>query len=43
VFEASYCKTEQGIIPRIAGQAFITAESTLVIDDTDPLAWGIEP
>jgi 4-hydroxyproline epimerase len=29
------------IIPRIRGSAFITAESTLLLDDADPFVWGL--
>jgi 4-hydroxyproline epimerase len=41
VFEGSY-RLQQGdaVIPRIAGEAYITAEATLVIDDADPFAWS---
>jgi 4-hydroxyproline epimerase len=40
VFTGSY-RTEAGqAIPRISGQAFVTAEATLLVDDADPLAWG---
>jgi len=31
----------QPILPSITGQAFVTAELTLVIDPADPFAWGI--
>lgn len=31
------------IIPTISGRAFITAESTLVLDDSDPFKHGIRP
>ncbi len=40
VFTASYRKEGEQSIPNISGQAFVTAEATLVIDDADPLAWG---
>lgn len=40
-FEASYRHGERGILPRIVGQAWITARATLLIDDADPFAWGI--
>ncbi|MGH8676315.1 MAG: proline racemase family protein [Burkholderiales bacterium] len=29
------------ISPAICGTAFITAESTLLIDERDPFRWGI--
>jgi 4-hydroxyproline epimerase len=42
VFEASYRIDQQGrVLPRIAGEAFITGEGTLLIDDADPLGWGM--
>ena len=43
-FEASYKWLDRatGIVaPRISGTAFITAESTLVLDERDPFCWGI--
>jgi 4-hydroxyproline epimerase len=40
VFTASYRTEGNQTIPKIAGQAFVTAEATLLIDDADPLAWG---
>jgi 4-hydroxyproline epimerase len=42
VFESSYRIAEGQVIPRISGQAYVTAESTLIVDEADPLAWGIE-
>lgn len=41
VFEGSYEAGERGIIPTITGQAFITAESTLILDPADPFQLGI--
>jgi 4-hydroxyproline epimerase len=41
VFEASYREQDGKLLPRISGQAHVTAEATLLIDDADPLAWGI--
>jgi 4-hydroxyproline epimerase len=41
VFEASYEKAETGITPTITGTAFITAESTLILDPRDPFQYGI--
>src|SRR6185312_9362848 len=42
VFEASYASAEQGrVLPRITGSAYVTAESTLIFDDDDPLRFGI--
>jgi 4-hydroxyproline epimerase len=40
VFTASYRIDGGRTIPKISGQAFITAETTLVLDDSDPFAWG---
>ena len=41
VFEGSYRLEGGQVIPRISGQAYLTAESTLIVDEADPLAWGI--
>jgi len=41
VFEGHYQPAEIGIIPTITGQAFITAETTLVLDPADPFQFGI--
>ena len=41
VFESSYENTPNGIIPTITGTAFITAESTLILDPADPFQFGI--
>ncbi|MCU0980373.1 MAG: proline racemase family protein [Pirellulaceae bacterium] len=43
VFEGSYRVEDGRVIPQISGQAYITAEVTLLIDESDPLAWGIPP
>ena len=32
--------TQDGVIPRIAGEAFLSAYATLVVEDADPLAAG---
>jgi len=40
VFTASYRTEGNQTIPKISGQAFVTAEATLLIDGADPLAWG---
>jgi 4-hydroxyproline epimerase len=40
VFTATYRSEGNQTIPKITGQAFVTAEATLLIDDADPLAWG---
>ena len=42
VFEAAYATGERGrVLPRITGSAYVTAESTLIFDDDDPLRSGI--
>ena len=41
VFEGRYEMTDCGIIPTITGQAFITAETTLILDPADPFRLGI--
>jgi proline racemase len=41
VFEGTYEAGERGIIPTITGEAFITAESTLLLDPADPIQFGI--
>ncbi len=43
VFEGSVRIENGQIIPRITGTAHITAEATLVVDPTDPLAAGLRP
>jgi 4-hydroxyproline epimerase len=40
VFEASYEPCEQGVIPTIAGRAYVTAESTLLFHPEDPFRKG---
>jgi 4-hydroxyproline epimerase len=42
VFEASFRHQDGVILPRISGKAFVTSRSTILIDDADPFAWGIE-
>ncbi|MCB1224707.1 MAG: proline racemase family protein [Verrucomicrobiales bacterium] len=41
IFEGRYELGENGIVPTITGQAFITAESTLILDPSDPFQFGI--
>lgn len=41
VFEASYRRDGARILPRIRGRAYVNAETTLLIDERDPLRWGI--
>jgi 4-hydroxyproline epimerase len=46
VFEASFTRDEREpgrVLPHITGSAYVTAESTLIFDDADPLRWGIRP
>ena len=42
-FEAWGTLTPDGsrIVPHIRGSAYITAETTLLLDDADPFQWGI--
>ena len=43
-FEASYRWLDRAagkVVPSISGAAYITAESTLVLDERDPFCWGI--
>ena len=42
VFEGSYRIQGGQVIPRISGEAYVTADATLMLDERDPLAWGIE-
>ncbi len=41
VFEGSYALSGQDVVPTIKGQAWITAESTLLLDPADPQCWGL--
>lgn len=40
-FEAHYEWQEERLIPTIRGKAHLSGESTLLIDPSDPFAWGI--
>lgn len=40
-FEAYYQEDGDRILPFITGRAYMTADSTLLIDDADPFAWGL--
>jgi len=42
VFEARVRRTSAGLVPTIAGRAWVTAEASLLLDPTDPLCWGLE-
>ncbi len=41
VFEGSIAREGDLLIPTIKGEAWITAETTLLLDPTDPLCWGL--
>jgi 4-hydroxyproline epimerase len=41
VFEGSYRCAGDRILPSIRGRAWVTAETTLLLDDNDPFCWGI--
>jgi len=41
VFEASYVRQGECVVPRIRGSAFVNAEATLLLDPRDPFEWGI--
>ncbi len=40
-FSGEYHREGKAIIPTITGNAFVNAEAVLVLDDRDPLCWGI--
>ncbi len=41
IFTACYEKRGDEILPFITGRAFITGESELLLDEDDPLCWGL--
>lgn len=41
VFRGSIEPHGDGVIPTLVGRAYVTAESTLIFNDDDPLRWGI--
>jgi 4-hydroxyproline epimerase len=41
VFEGSYRRHGEQIIPSIRGQAWVNAQATLILDPSDPFVWGI--
>jgi 4-hydroxyproline epimerase len=41
VFEGCFALREGKLLPSITGSAFVTAESTLVLDPRDAFCWGI--
>ena len=40
-FAASYRRAGGQIIPTITGSAYVNAETTLLLDEADPLCWGL--
>lgn len=42
VFTGSYREAAGGIVPTVSGTAYVNSEATLLIEDEDPLGWGIE-
>ena len=43
LFEASISLRDGCVIPHIKGFAYVNAESSLIVDDQDPLRWGLRP
>ena len=41
LFEASYRRAGDRVIPRIRGTAYVNASSTMILDSSDPFCWGI--
>jgi 4-hydroxyproline epimerase len=41
VFEGRIAVRDAKLLPSITGAAFITAESTLILDPRDAFCWGI--
>jgi len=41
-FEASYVMEGAQVIPTLRGRAHMSAEATLLLEDDDPFAWGIQ-
>ncbi|MET3134667.1 4-hydroxyproline epimerase [Oxalobacteraceae bacterium GrIS 1.11] len=41
VFEASYRRAGEQVLPSIRGRAYVSAEATLLLDPNDPFVWGI--
>jgi 4-hydroxyproline epimerase len=42
-FTASYRRVGDQIIPTITGAAYVNAETTLLLNEKDPLCWGLHP
>jgi 4-hydroxyproline epimerase len=43
VFAASYELVDGQVVPTLRGRAYLSADATLLIDDGDPFAFGIQP
>jgi proline racemase len=41
VFKASYRRDGERIIPTLRGQAWVNADTTVILDESDPFCWGI--
>lgn len=41
-FIASYETAGEHVIPTIRGEAYMSAETTILLDENDPFAWGIQ-
>ncbi len=42
VFDGSVTVVDGAILPTIRGTAYLTADSTLIVDERDPFCWGIQ-
>lgn len=43
LFEGSVRRVDGGVLPRIAGRAFVTGEGSLLIEPSDPFGAGLHP
>ena len=43
VFAASYELVDGQVVPTLRGRAHLSADATLLIEDDDPFAFGIQP
>lgn len=41
VFEGQIARVGDDLIPTITGNAFVNARATLILDESDPLCWGL--
>ncbi len=41
LFTGRYCRNGGQILPSITGSAYVSAETTLLLDENDPFCWGI--